>query len=350
MNRRILCLLTAFLLALPSVASPSTVCDHYDPDGNLYPKYQDGYVEPKPGVPGYSGDFRCSNCHAIVEKGYVLYYDDDYEGYYDCENPPTDKPDPRIDNPPPQYGDPSETDPNNPDNPNNPGNPDNPDSPGNPDNPDNPDSPVTPGQNDPQDPPANPDNPVTPAQTDPQEQPGEPQAPEQPVTPGGSNPQEQPTQPEEPVQPVIPAQQEPEKQADPEEPVQPVSPSEPVQPEAPVQPADSARSDDTAEPASPEQPVIPPQQDIPADQETPAEITPTPPPVPGENDPVEPAVTASPLGHRTSRGTGVKMQEPFSEQYPYRRVKMTPEKNIRAKAAGVLLWPAPPSPFQQMLQ
>ena len=387
MNRRIFCLLAALLLLLPSVASPSSACDHYDPDtGDPYPEYQDGYVAPQPGVPGYSGDIRCSHCHAIIQPGGVIYV----EEFYDCMDPPTDKPDPRINNPPAQYGDnnPPDTDPDNnpddPDNPANPDNPDNPDNPANPENPgtpENPDNPVTPGQNNPQDPPANadtpanpenpenpsnpenPDNPAdpeTPAQTDPPAQQDNPETPEQPVTPEQTNPEKQESKPETPEQPVIPAQQDTkEQQTVPEEPVQPSTPAqpaqqepenEPAQPETPVQPADSSRQDEPAKPVIPEQPVIPPQQDTPADPETPAEAVVTPPPVPGENDAAEPSVTAAPGGQQSRRSRGKKTDEPFSTQYPYRKVKMTPQKNIRAKAAGILIWPTVQTPFQQMLQ
>jgi len=344
MNKRIFCILTALLLVLPTAASPSSACDHCDPDtGEPYAVYLDGYIEPRPGVPGYSGDFRCSHCKGIVEPGGAIYV----EEFYDCMDPPTDKPDPRIDNPPAQYGDN-----NNPDNPANP---------------DNPSDPAAPGQNNPENPPANPDNPDKPAdpenpvQTDPPARQDNPETPEQPVTPGRADPEKQESNPENGEQPVIPTQQEAKEQQQtvPEEPVQPASPSqpeqqgqenEPVQPETPVQPADSARQDEPDEPAAPEQPVIPPQQDTPADPDTPAEPAVTPPRVPGENDAVEPAVTASPGGQQARRSRGKKVNEPFSEQYPYRRVKMTPQKDIRAKAAGILIWPTVQTPFQQMLQ
>ena len=154
MNRRIFCLLAAFLLVLPSVASPSSACDHCNPDdGEPYPVYLDGYVEPQPGVPGYSGDFRCSHCNGIVEPGGAIYV----EEFYDCMDPPTDKPDPRISNPPAQYGDNNspDTDPDN-----NPDDPENPDNLDNPDNPDNLSDPVSPEQNNPQNSPANVDTPA----------------------------------------------------------------------------------------------------------------------------------------------------------------------------------------------
>ena len=70
MNKRIFCLLTAILLVLPSVASPSSACEHYDPDdGNPYTTYLDGYVEAQPGIPGYSGDWCCPICGAVAIEG-----------------------------------------------------------------------------------------------------------------------------------------------------------------------------------------------------------------------------------------------------------------------------------------
>ena len=367
MNRRILCLLTVLLLVLPSVASPAAACDHNDPEtGDDYPTYMDGYVAPQPGIPGYSGDERCSHCQGIIHKGSPIYVDDEF---YDCMDPSPDRPDPRIDNPPAQYGEGNQpdTDPDQPPaNPDQPGNPDNPVTPQNPDNPDNPSGPVTPGQDNPQDPPANPETPVTPAvpetpgQEDQPAQPDNPVTPEQPVTPGQADSGEQGSDPINPEQPVIPAQQETKEQPTvPEEPMQPAIPSEPAQqkqddepvrPETPVQPADAIQPDEPAAPAEPEQPVIPPQQDNPADPGAPAENPADSIVVPGETDPAASVDAASPAVHQPIRVRGRKMEEPFSEQYPYRRVKMNPEKNIRAKAAGVRIWPAVQTPFQKMLQ
>ena len=118
MNKRIFCILTALLLVLPSLASPSATCTHLNPDGS--PNYYlEGYIEPQPGIPGFSGNVRCNICGEIVYPGQVCYIDD----MYDPMNPPTDKPDPRITDAPPQYGEPQETDPDNPVNPDNPANP-----------------------------------------------------------------------------------------------------------------------------------------------------------------------------------------------------------------------------------
>ena len=39
----------------------------------------------------------------------------------------------------------------------------------------------------------------------------------------------------------------------------------------------------------------------------------------------------------------------FSKKYPFRRVRMNPIPGIRAEAAGILVWPRPASPLQQIL-
>ena len=106
----------------------------------------------------------------------------------------------------------------------------------------------------------------------------------------------------------------------------------------------------STDPTISEQPIVLQQNDFSEVPEIPADIIATPPPVPGESDAVEPAVTASSGGQQPRRSHGKKMDKPFSKQYPYRKVKMTPQKNIRAKAAGILIWPTVQTPFQQMLQ
>ncbi|MBP5726863.1 MAG: hypothetical protein J6Y48_07280, partial [Clostridia bacterium] len=75
-----------------------------------------------------------------------------------------------------------------------------------------------------------------------------------------------------------------------------------------------------------------------------------PPPV-LEDDPEEPEQPAAdaPLPPKPPV-LGVVEDEPFSERYPYRRVRMNPQENIWAPAAGTLIWPMPKSPFQQMLE
>ena len=51
-------------------------------------------------------------------------------------------------------------------------------------------------------------------------------------------------------------------------------------------------------------------------------------------------------------GTGEAVKTgrvPFSKKYPFRRVRMNPVPGIQAEAAGVLVWPRPASPLQQIL-
>ena len=359
MNKRVLCLLTALLLVLPSAASPSAACDHFRPDGIRYDTYLDGYVEPQAGVPGYSGDFRCSNCGEIVYPGYELYAED----YYNCINPPADKPDPRIPDTSAQSGGSSEADPGDSDQPSDPATPaetDPQDPPAASDDPDLPVTPETPAQSEPRDLQADSDDPENPANSESplpansQEQPDKPETPEQPVNSDGTNPPDQPAEQEEPLTSAAPAHQKSEEAAEPEVPVQPASPAlqdqpdNPALPEVPVLAADSVRSDVSDESVSPEQAVIPPREDLPADQDIPAEITSSLPVVPEDSNPEEPA--ASSPGSLSGTGSRTGKQEPFSEKYPYRRVKMTPQKGIRAKAAGILIWPSVQTPFQQMLQ
>ena len=139
MNKRVLCFLTALLLVLPGIASPAGVCDHLDPNNNYlpYPYEVIGATEAKPGVPGYSGDACCSNCHAVIYPGFVTYAEDP-----DLRDPtrPSGQDEGPEDPDKPDTPDTPDT-PNTPDTPENPDNPVNPDTPDNPDNPDNPDTP-----------------------------------------------------------------------------------------------------------------------------------------------------------------------------------------------------------------
>lgn len=203
--------------------------------------------------------------------------------------------------------DPFHNDPLDPQN-NKPTNPENPDTPDDPDTPDNPDGPETPEQ------------PLTP------EQPQTPDTPDNPQTPAG---QDTPTEPEQPV--ILPGKEDndqPGEAPQPEEPV--VIPEQPLQPEPPAQQ---------------EEPVLPAVQEPAAVPDTPAEEFPDIP-VP---EPDEPGAGNEAPGGET--GSAGRFRRPrFSKDYPYRRIKMKPEENIRAEAAGTPVWPAAASPFQKMLK
>ena len=80
----------------------------------------------------------------------------------------------------------------------------------------------------------------------------------------------------------------------------------------------------------------------------PEEPAPEPPVLTSAQDsavppPEEQAPQPQPVPQQTN--TGKKSQtatkgEPFSEKYPYRRIRLTPEEGIRAEAAGTPVWPA----------
>lgn len=67
MKKRALCFLTAaVLLLLLPCASPADGCDHVTKPSEWIPQ---GYVDPQPGVPGYSGDLCCPVCGAVKQRG-----------------------------------------------------------------------------------------------------------------------------------------------------------------------------------------------------------------------------------------------------------------------------------------
>ena len=70
MKKRALCFLTAaVLLLLLPCASPADGCDHVTKPSEWILQ---GYVDPQPGVPGYSGDFCCPVCGAVKKRGEPL--------------------------------------------------------------------------------------------------------------------------------------------------------------------------------------------------------------------------------------------------------------------------------------
>ena len=68
MKKRVLCFLTAAVLALVPWAAPADPCLHSDPVDYV----ARGYVEPQPGQPGYSGDLVCPYCGAVMVPGGIL--------------------------------------------------------------------------------------------------------------------------------------------------------------------------------------------------------------------------------------------------------------------------------------
>ena len=164
MKKRALCFLAAaVLLLLLPCASPADGCDHVTKPSEWILQ---GYVDPQPGVPGYSGDFCCPVCGAVKQRGQQIAPQEIVEPEPDA---PASEPDPPADIPSGQEEPPAE-----------------------------PDQPVTPPQpQEPEAPPAEPAQPDTPPAAEAQEelppviqeQPPEESAPaEQPANPPASKP------------------------------------------------------------------------------------------------------------------------------------------------------------------
>ena len=70
MTKRILCFLTAAVLVLLPWTAPA----EEEEEEECLHKHKDtvGYVAPAVNVPGYSGDYVCLDCHAVLRKGNVL--------------------------------------------------------------------------------------------------------------------------------------------------------------------------------------------------------------------------------------------------------------------------------------
>ena len=165
MKKRALCFLTAaVLLLLLPCASPADGCDHVTKPSEWILQ---GYVDPQPGIPGYSGDFCCPVCGAVKQRGQQIAPQEIVEPEPDA---PASEPDPPADIPSGQEEEP----------------------------PAEPDQPVTPPQpQEPEAPPAEPAQPDTPPAAEAQEelppviqeQPPEESAPaEQPANPPASKP------------------------------------------------------------------------------------------------------------------------------------------------------------------
>ncbi len=72
MNKRVLSFLFAVVMVLMLLPVPAGACDHCDEDGEPL-KYQlKGAVPPGIGKPGFSGDYCCPLCGAVVIPGWTL--------------------------------------------------------------------------------------------------------------------------------------------------------------------------------------------------------------------------------------------------------------------------------------
>ena len=325
MKKRALCFLTAAVLVLLlPCASPADGCEHqFRPTEWILV----GYVAPQPGVPGYSGDFCCPNCGAVMQKGQEI-------PPLDAEtvDPEVIDPDPVVEADPPAVpGSPADV-----------GSGEQVKTPEEPAVPAEPELKVEqPSQSETPEEPEQPAQPVT--QQEPEQpvtQPITQQEPEQPVTqPTTQQEPEQPvTQPATQEDPVLPAEPvQPETPAEPDQPVtlvQPAEPEQPITPEVPVQPAEPEFLSLPESPAEAELPLVIQEEQSSTDSSSAADPAP---------DPADTFNTGNPPKKSTAR-------ERFSGAYPYRRVKMNSEPGIHAEAAGVLTWPAAASPLQQMLR
>lgn len=293
MKKRILCFLTAAVLVLLPLAAPAE-----DDDECLHPnKDLVNAKEPEVGVPGYTGDYVCPDCHAVLKKGDIIPALEPSVG---------EAMDGSLDEDGETGGDDSSTG--------------------------SEELPVIPASSDPQS--------ESQPEPEPQSQPESPTQPENPAQP------EVPAQPETPVQPAVPAQPETPAQTETRAETQPE-----VRPETPAQPAAVSAQEAETPPEAPQVPEAP---------EPAAETVPEPEPVPEALPEAIPAEASAPAAApasepasvpKTSGGSSTPRQpgrQPFSTQYPFRRVKMNPEPGIRAEAAGTPLRPKSLSPLQQM--
>ena len=292
MKKRILCFLTAAVLILLPWAAPAEDED----DECLHPnKDLVNAKEPEVGVPGYTGDYVCPDCHAVLKKGDII----------PALEPSVGKAmDGSLDEDGETGGDGSSTG--------------------------SEELPVIPASSDPQ--------PESQPEPEPQSQPESPTQPENPAQP------EVPAQPETPVQPAAPAQPETPAQTETRAETQPE-----VRPETPAQPAAVSAQEAETPPEAPQVPEAPEPAAEPAPEPEPVPAA-VPEPVPAEAPDPAPAPAPAPAP-KTSGGSSKPRQagrEPFSERYPFRRVKMNPEPGIRAEAAGTPLRPKSLSPLQQM--
>ncbi len=300
MKKRVLCFLTAAILALLPWAAPAE-----EDDEECRHEHKDTvrYVAPAVGVPGYSGDYACLDCGFVFQKGDVI--------------PAVDEPVGAV-----MAGSQDDNDGNDTDGLIEPA--------------------VIPAASDPE--------PETPVQTEIQTQTElQVQAETQ-------------TQTELQVQAETQIQLEPQVQKQAETPPEvPITVSESqaetqtvqaetlpeTPPEAPILPATVSTSEAEPQSEAVEAPVVIQSIEEPAAEAVPAPVPePLPDPIPAEA-PAQAAESAP----QTSGRNGSSRQprrDSVSEKYPFRRVKMNPEPGIRAEAAGTLLWPKAVSPLQQM--
>ena len=186
-----------------------------------------------------------------------------------------------------------------------------------------------------QTPAAEPEEPVTPSE----QQAGEPSSAE-PEVPVALTDDTDPQQAADPEQPAVQPEAQPEQQA--------------AEPEQPVISADIPSRSGAEEQASESEAPVRPQPDMPAGQvseplpeETADQPAVIPDALPDEAEaPAAQEPDPAPSAGNPGQASGRKH---FSEQFPFRRIRMNPEPGIRAEAAGSRIWPRAASPLQQMM-
>lgn len=174
---------------------------------------------------------------------------------------------------------------------------------------------------------------------------GEPETPAAPAQEGAPAQGEPPAQPEPPV--TLP--EAPVTEQNPTQPEAPVT-----QPEAPVtEEKPAAQPEPAVKPEKPAGPAAPdPKEEAPAKPEEPVVL---PASGAGAQDSGNGQAGTAPKKQSAPKKSSAGGKQPaardhFSANYPYRRVRMTPDPAAQAEAAGTRTWPQASSPFQKLLQ
>ena len=133
-----------------------------------------------------------------------------------------------------------------------------------------------------------------------------------------------------------------------EKPETTVKPEKPAKPEQPMKTEPPVKTEKPVKPEKPKKTEKPEKTKKPKEKAT--EKLPEVVRTPQGGGPEKTAKpTAKPNNGSKKKKADEKMRwEPFSRDYPFRRMKMKPKKGIRAEAAGTPVWPAA-SPFQGMI-
>ncbi len=72
MKKRVLCILMTAVWVLLLLPAPVRACEHFGPDAPLSSLKLTDFKMPTADEDGYSGDYHCPECGAIVVKGHIL--------------------------------------------------------------------------------------------------------------------------------------------------------------------------------------------------------------------------------------------------------------------------------------